>query len=763
MKKLISTLILIISMAWPAFSQNTGLIKGFVVDATNGEPIISALVKVEDTKLQTQTDVNGFFSIPKIAAGTYNLIITFNNYEPKTEQITIAEGEIVSKKIELTKKVATAIGGVTISARKQEKVNNTSIALTKINSKEIKALPSIGGEPDIAQYLQVLPGVTFSGDQGGQLYIRGGSPIQNKILLDGMTIYNPFHSIGLFSVFETEGIRNADVMSGGFGVEYGDRTSAIVSVNTKDGNKVRHSGKIGVSPILAKLFVEGPLLKSKVAGGPTITYVAAIKNSYLDKTSKFYAPLNETFSGNALPFSFNDIYAKICLNSGANGKLNIFGFNFDDNVNFAESKYNWNNIGLGANFVLSPSTVSSLITGGLYYNNYVVGLQESDGRVRESKIGGFDANLAITSFLPNNHELKYGFEVAGFNTLFEYYNFLNVKSDINEYTTQLGGFAKYKANFNSKFIIEGGFRFQYYASLSRFSPEPRVAFKYNLSKNLRFKGAIGRYSQNLISTKNDRDIVNLFTGFLTGPEGDLFKFNKNVSNNDNIQYANHYIGGIELDINKMEFTLEPWYKDFTQLIGFNRYKLLGSDPDFLIESGQAYGIDLSAKYAVKKINIWTVFSLGNLTRNDGRQTYPPPFDRRYNINLVGTYIFGKKSDWEVSARFNYGSAFPFTLTQAFYENIDFSQQGLNTNYLTQNGSLGFIYDNKINAGRLSDYHRLDASIKKKIEFSKNNNLEITASVTNMYNRQNIFYINRITNARNYQLPFFPTLAVGWNF
>ena len=93
---------------------------------------------------------------------------------------------------------------VTISAEKQEAQTNVKMSVTKLTPKEIKKMPSIGGDPDLAQYLQVLPGVVFTGDQGGQLYIRGGSPIQNKVLLDGMIIYNPFHSIGLFSVFDTE-------------------------------------------------------------------------------------------------------------------------------------------------------------------------------------------------------------------------------------------------------------------------------------------------------------------------------------------------------------------------------------------------------------------------------------------------------------------------------------------------------------------------------------------------------------------------------
>ncbi len=156
--------------------------------------------------------------------------------------------------------------------------------MQKITTKDIERIPAIGGSADLAQYLQILPGVIFTGDQGGELYIRGGSPIQNKVLLDGMTIYNPFHSIGLFSVFETDVIRSVNVFTGGFSAEYGDRLSAVLDVTTRDGNKKRLAGKFAASPFLAKLILEGPL-KKQDATGSSISYLFTSKVSYLDKTS----------------------------------------------------------------------------------------------------------------------------------------------------------------------------------------------------------------------------------------------------------------------------------------------------------------------------------------------------------------------------------------------------------------------------------------------------------------------------------------------
>ncbi|MBK7762753.1 MAG: carboxypeptidase-like regulatory domain-containing protein [Bacteroidetes bacterium] len=752
---------LFVFISWFAFSQ-TGTIKGFVYDKANGEALPGVSVGIKTLKKGGQTDVNGFFNLPKLPIGTYILTATYLGYELNEITIEVQEDEINSVKISLVKKNKD-LKSVSVSAKRDEKVFDTKVGMTRITPKEMKLMPSIGGEADIAQFLQVMPGVISTGDQGGQLYIRGGSPIQNKILLDGMTIYNPFHSIGLYSVFETDAIRNADVMSGGFGVEYGDRTSAIVSVTTKDGNKKNHSGKIAINPILAKLFAEGPLVRSKGDTSSTITYVASLKHSYLASSAPaLYGMFGEPYKSK-LPYSFTDMYGKINVSAGNGSKISVFGFNFDDRVNYAGvSDLQWNNFGGGTNFVVTPGSSASLISGGFYYSDYKISLAEAVGRPRTSAISGFDANIAVTTYMPNHSELKYGFEFTGFKTAYDYYNFVGVKLAQNDYTTQLGGFIKLKKSFGEKLIIEPGLRLQYYASLPQESFEPRMAMKYNLSKSIRFKASAGVYSQNIISSKSDRDIVNFFTGFLTSPDYSLKKPNGSEAKS-NIQKSYHLIGGVEIDIKEVDITVEPWIKYFGQIVTINRYKLNASDPDFLIESGKAYGLDITCKYAKGRTYLWGVYSYGYVDRYDGKQTYPTPFDRRHNVNVLASYVAGKKSDWELSARFNYGSAFPFTQTQAFIENMNFGNQGISTNYLTQNGNFQVLYADKINGGRLSDYHRLDLSIKKKFLTGIRSFLEVSGSVSNAYNRENIFYIDRVTNTREYQLPVFPSLGVSWTF
>lgn len=790
--KVVALLALTLTVTISSFAQ-TGTIKGFVYDKETGEPMIFTNVLLEGTQLGSQTDVNGYFAIEQVPSGTYTLFTSLIGFDTFKASVTVKQGSIINKKIFLKQKEL-ELQGVEISARKTEKVTQINAGTITVTPREMKMLPSTGGEPDIAQYLQVVPGVIFTGDQGGQLYIRGGSPTQTGIMLDGITIYNPFHSIGLYSVFEVDAIRNVDIQTAGFNAQYGNRTSAIVDVTTKDGNKYRHAGKVSVSPIMARALVEGPIVKAKTEGGSSATYLLSVKHSYLNSTSKtIYGGLGEPFN-TGLPYSFTDLYGKVTINADNGSKLNLFGFNFDDkaksikpNTDIVNAEFNWQATGGGATFVITPGTSSALINGKFAYSRYNINANELTFRERSSSIDGFEGGINFTYFFPGYSQIKYGIEVSGFHTQLDYVNTLGLTTNLDRRNTLGSIFVMYRKNFSEKLIFEPGFRMQYYSSLDVFTPEPRIGLKYNITPSIRLKAAGGLYSQNILSTKSDRDIVNFFNGFILSPDQAINNTdNERVSSN--LQRAYHALGGLEIDIKNVELNIEPWYKNFYQNIELSRIKVNVQDPDFTSGSGIARGIDLSARYNKKRVYFWGVVSYQQIKYKtlvlDGNRvvsvrnpttgetaivgatevaTYPPPFDRRWNINLLGSYTAGKKKDWEISARFNFGSPFPFTQTQGFYEDPNIQQNGVATNYLAQNGQIGIIYANDINGGRLSYYHRLDFSVKKRFELSKNSNLETTFSLTNVYDRQNIFYIERLDNTRVFQLPLFPSINATWNF
>ena len=519
-----------------------GTIRGFVYEKETGEPVIFTNVYLYKTSYGSSTDINGYFVISKIPAGTYNMMITYMGFDTLQMEVNVKEDEIISKKLYL-KKASYSLEQVEVTADREEARTETRTSVVKITPKQIKQIPAVGGQPDLAQYLQVLPGVVFTGDQGGQLYIRGGSPIQNKVLLDGMIIYNPFHSIGMFSVFETDILRNADIYTGGFGAEYGGRISSIMDITTRDGNKTRVSGKVGASTFGANLMVEGPIKKLKEGGKGSSSFIFSAKNSYLEQSSKvFYKYIDE----NGLPFNFTDLYGKISLN-GANGsKVNFFGFSYNDQVNNykALSDYHWESYGGGTNFLIIPGGSSVLIEGRLAYSQYEISLEEEESPPRESSIDGFNMGFDFTYFFGKD-EFKWGIEILGFKTDYVFYNALGLKISQKQNTTELGLYGKYKLTVG-KLLIEPSFRLHYYASLSNLSPEPRLAMKFNATNKFRIKFAGGLYSQNLISAHSDRDVVNLFNGFISGPEGYLEFEGEQVKHN--LQKAEHAILGIEYDV-----------------------------------------------------------------------------------------------------------------------------------------------------------------------------------------------------------------------
>lgn len=756
-------------------SAQKGEIKGFVYDAKTGAGIEYVTMVVKDKPYGAFTDENGFYSLGEIEPGTYHISAISVAHDTAFKVVTIKPGEREVVNFYL-KSSANTLGLTRIDIERKRNTTTTRISEVNISPKQLTQIPTVGGEPDLVQYLQVLPGVVFSGDQGGQLYIRGGSPVMNKVLLDGMTIYNPFHSIGLFSVFDTDIIRSADVYSAGFSAEYGGRISAIVDVQTRDGNRNHVAGKLNVNPFTSKVLLEGPLRGQRAdkSKRSNVSYIFSYKNSFLDKSSSIFYPY---VGENKLPYSFGDLYSKLSFNSKSGSFLKLFYFDYNDLVDFPNTTtYNWNSNGFGGKFLLVPQESKNVIDGFFAYSGYDITQQENDGKPRSSGINGFNLGLNFTYFY-KHAKLKYGLELNGFQTNFQIYNAANRRIHQQNNTTELAGFVNYNAKFYNRFIIEPGLRMQRYASLGNTSFEPRFRFKFLFNKWLRFKVATGLYSQNLLSASSDRDVVNLFYGFLSGPD-ELPQYVGDKLITHRMQTARHAVGGFELDVDSIStINIETYAKDFTQITNINRDKIYDDNltyadkpeylrKDYIVETGLAYGFDVTYKRQTERWYLWLVYSYNNVSRYDGIRTYQPHFDRRHNINVVTSYALGEDKQWEANVRWNFGSGFPFTLTQGFYENLTFAN-GTSEDYRTSNGDFTVVYDD-INRGRLPYYHRLDASIKRTFVYKYEGQeprrlMEIILSCTNVYNRDNIFYFDRIKYERVNQLPILPSLSVSYKF
>ncbi|WP_158276122.1 TonB-dependent receptor [Brumimicrobium oceani] len=784
MKKILFFLTLILSSA-SLYAQSEFTVRGFVYNAENGEA--AAFVKVlikpivfkpSDELNGATTDLDGYFQFSSLRGGEYAVEVRSAEHLSIYDTITLSDKALVTLRYELVKsEEVKEMEEVAIFGQDQSKRSNVEMSVNKLNQEGLERLPSFGAENDIISAFAITPGVVSTGDQGGQLYVRGGTPIQNKITLDGMTIYNPFHSIGFFSVFETELIKSADIYTGGFSAEYGGRISSIMDITYRDGDLTKHGGLVSVSPFIGKAVLEGPVFKNKDAKGSGGSYVFSAKHSLLNYTSEgVYPYVND---GEGMPFSFTDIYGKFTVKSPEGSKFSAFGFSNNDAVRYDNiADLNWKSYGGGINFTLVPSSNPVIIKGHLNASNYDIFFQEENGgKPRTSGITGFDVGFDFLYFLKNQSEITYGFNIGGFSTNFSTFNSVDREIKVENYNTELSAYLNYKL-VKGRWVFNPGIRLQAYPSIPAVIPEPRLGIKVNATEKLRFKMSGGFYSQNFTSAANDRDIVTLFYGFVAAPTDVQSKFTKangeEIEPENGLQTSWHGIFGAEYDLTrKLSLNVEGYYKYYPKLSNINVNKLYDDTPefnqisdiykkDFLIESGIAYGVDVLLEYKSNRLFLWGVYSYGESERWDGFMTYAPSFDRRHNINLVGSYSFLKDKSLELSLRWNFGSGLPFTPTSGYYQGEDFGN-GVTTDYTTSNPSELSILLGDINSARLPTYHRFDITVKKKFSFKNKTILELKGGITNIYDRDNIFYVNRVTNEKIYQLPFLPSIGLSYDF
>lgn len=761
------------------------MVRGFVYAEESGEgvPFAKVILTPErsDNPENVQgvtTNLDGFFTFPAVKEGKYSIVIRSAEHEEFQDKITVGEKEILNLNYTISKGNVTEIEEIKVYAEDRSKKTKVDMSVNKLDQKGIERLPTFGAESDVMAALAVTPGVVTTGDQGGQMYVRGGTPIQNLTLLDGMTVYNPFHSIGFFSVFETELIKNADIYTGGFPARYGGRIASIMDITYRDGNMKKFGGKVSASPFMGKMVLEGPLFKSKDANsGGGGSYIFAAKQSIIDQTSRsIYTHAND---GRGLPFSFIDLHTKLTFKSGEGSRFSAFGFYNNDRVNYPElADLNWSAAGGGLNFRLVPSSSKVIVNGKFNVSNYGINFIESEGAApRSSSITGFDLGFDFSYFLKNSSEVSYGVQIGGFNTDFITFNQANRIIQRQNFNTELNGYVDYRL-VKGRWVFNPGLRLQSYVSTPQIVLEPRLGAKFNVTENFRLKFSGGKFSQNFTAAASDQDIVTLFYGFLSAPtdvQSNFTQPNGEVVRPENgIQIAWHSVAGFEYDLTRyLSLNIEGYYKYFPQLSNINVNKVYDDiaefstiddvyKKDFIIESGYAYGVDFLLKYSKNRIFLWGVYSYGKSERWDGFEWYTPIFDRRHNINLVGNYSFGKKKDLELSMRWNFGSGLPFTPTGGYFQPEPFDS-GVTTDYTTSNANELSILLGTFNSARLPNYHRFDITAKKRFEFKNKSVLETTIGVTNILNRENIFYVNRVTNEKIYQLPILPSIGVSFKF
>ena len=664
-------LILLMTAFLPAFlsAQGTGRINGYLHDKVTGEPLAYARVMLQDTQFAATTDVHGYYVLNGIPPGRYTLIVSMTRYERIEKELEVpTDGEFrfdaegVPEAIQLDE--------VEVTGEKARFKEEVEISRTNIGSEEIVSTPSFV-EADVFRTIQQLPSVTSQSDFSSALIVRGGSPDENLILVDGAEIYNPYHLVGLFSTFNADTIANVKFLAGGYPAEYPGRLSSVLDITSREGKQIKGKGEISL--LSSKMMLEGPFYKGAWIISGRRTYFDLIaerfnrargedqdwKYHFWDGQIKIFSDLN---SENRLTFSTfdgRDVLRFFLDEDDSDGKTD---FNWDWGNNAPSLKWRFvPNARFFSEFVLTHSNFDF----DLNVKNTEIdsnGNREETTAIAINQIQDFTASEQLTWYLSPKHTLKMGAALKNLSMKFDFHvdnvNFFDVKQS----PFVLSAFFQDRWKVNDLLSLQLGLRGSKYELHDTIYLDPRLGFKYLLSEDWAFKGSWGMFNQFLFTVNEEDQVLQIVDFWLPIPEE--FDAIKNQ----------HFILGVERWFNPgFTGSIEAYYKPYSNVLTNNPDNDPGIEFDeFIAGIGRVWGLEFFLKKTTGRVSGWVGYSYSNIERRfdfngDGRiektenqasEIYAPKYSRPHSLNLVGSYQISKKN--RISLSWTMSSGQPYT-------------------------------------------------------------------------------------------------------
>lgn len=728
----------------PVLNAQNIAIRGVVSDYQTGEPLEAATIILKNISNEivkgTTSDGNGFYQLNGIDNGKYIFTVRYLGYQTSADTLEVIDSDQnIVKHVRLVLK-SEKIDDLTVL---DSKVVDLEPGQTSIRPEDLKIAPTPAGSADLTSYIQTQPGVVAIGDRGGQLFVRGGTPSENLVLVDGTQIYQPFHIVGFFSVFPEDVVSNADFYAGGFGAEYSSRTSAVLDVRLKNGNLYEQNWSASVSPFISDFFYERPIKEGKSS------IMVSLRRSMIEESSQIY--LEEQ------PLQFNSQLIKLTAfdDGGLNCSAHFIRTYDRGKLDFTSQNYfKWNNTVLGSRCagVSEESSVSFLeFNFGLSHFNNEAGNAGTTGRhssIFKSNID-FTASHSLSSAL-----IEYGL-FGNYNTV--NHDVSNLFSSIQKGETTFmstGGFINSSIPIWNKISVDAGISFTTFLGKFKATLEPRVQISWqpgsNEAQNLQL--AYGIYRQPILGVTDYRDAGTAFTAWLPTPDG-----NRRMENR-------HILIGWHQPINSyIDFSIEGYNKQIHDTPIPTWSTMAQSSTDLSFADGTVNGFDTKLNIEHKNLHVgvgygYTVTEYETTQDNfevwfgKPTQTYNPPHDRRHQVNAQ---IGFKMYSFDVNVAWMYGSGFPFTRPIGFdsYFSFDNTVPDVTNEY----GQPRVLLDKPFE-GRMPDVHRFDISVERLIELSTIQ-LRIQGGAINMYNRDNLFYYDVFNQKGINQLPLIPYISL----
>ena len=764
MTKYLIIAFLLVNSVQIAFSQKL-IISGTVRDAANGELLVGATVRDSLSQAGVQTNAYGFFSL-EIPIHTHAFKVSFVGYAP------LHIKDFVEHKFPLDIKLTqdNLLKEVTV---KEIKNMDAPIGSLSIPMDKIKSMPALLGEVDVLKALSFTPGVSTGTEGSAGLYIRGGTPDQNLILLDEVPVYNVTHLGGFFSVFNPNSLKSVDLYKGAFPARYGGRLASVIDLTMKDGNNQKFGGEVGIGLLNQSLTLEGPIVKNKAS------FIVSGRVSTLGLSS-LLQPKKTSGYGEYRKYRFYDLNAKFNYQINKTNQIYLSVYNgFDRFTNGEWSAINGRSTetSLGNNWGNTTATLrySKVFSQKLFarfillYSKYTSELANNfdDLNVDAEPVKLYrNTNAGVTDlgtkvqfdyFLSNRANLKFGLDLtrhsfSPFVTKSNYSGSQHEAGKENLPASQLDFHVDANISLTSRLHLNPGLRYSVYQVNNRtfFNPEPRLGLNWSLPANWALKGGYAIMNQYVHLLTNN--------GFGFGYDAWLPSTGKVVPSRSSQLSVGVYKTFPQVGL---ELSLEAYTKKMKNLIdypdGTNFSGLLADSWDDIVVKngmGRVKGIELMLSKKAGKFNGWVSYSLSKSERkfseiNDAAW-YPMKYDRRHNVAVTTNYAISKK--WKLSASFIYQTGHAVTLPEAAF--------------ITENsGGPRFVYD-KRNNGRMPAFHRLDVGVSKSLVTPHKRSAELRLGLYNAYNRKNPLYLDLKTQ-RNQdfvptgitvkQVSFFPIL------
>jgi len=756
-------LFLLTSLA--VFAQERVTISGYVKEKGSLEQLPGVNVYVQDTPYGVVTNSYGFYSLTLPASDSVIVSFSFVGYEKIERKISL------SKNIQLSISLAAInqLEEVTVSARRQEDYVSRSAQMSQIEIpiSQIKKIPAFFGEKDVMRVLQLMPGVQKGSEGQTGLYVRGGGPDQNLIILDDAVVYNANHLFGFFSIFNSDALKSVELTKGGFPARYGGRLSSVLEMNMKEGSKDKLHGEGGIGLISSRLTLEGPISKGKSS------FLISGRRTYIDFLAKpLIANQQKGLDSQVKPgYFFYDLNAKMNYDFGHKDKLYVSGY-FGRDVFYANEKSSASETKAGLDWGNATATMrwNHLINQKLFVNtsfifsNFRFGVSSYSKDINEANDGDefslqYDSRIRDLGlktdfdFYPSTkHAIKFGgqatfhkFIPSAFAIKGSFLDTPITRSVQPVNTLETGIYIEDTWQALDALKMNVGFRLSSFETETKtyFRPEPRFSAALKLAKDFSFKLSYARMNQ----------YVHLLSNTGLGLPTDLWvPTTDKVAPQQSKQLALRFAKDLERPA--VTLTLEGYYKkmnhilnykegsSFLSINGENANELTWED-NVTSGKGWSYGLEFLIQKKVGRFSGWIGYTL-SWTKwqfpelNFGR-TFYPRYDRRHDLSVVGIYEVNKRIT--LSATWVYGTGNALTIPVSRYTAVrDNFQRAVDQNgksVLQWRSQQVNEYGEK-NSYRAEAFHRMDVAIqfhKKK----KRHERTWEFGLYNAYNRRNPFF------------------------